>query len=76
MNENIKVFMVYVSSLKLKITIHPAKEAHMALFLAKKVTVLAEYLDFANIFLEKSANILPEQTEVNKYGIQLEEDKQ
>ena len=37
----------------------------MALVLAKKVTVPAKYLDFADVFLEKSANILPEQTGVN-----------
>ena len=30
----------------------------MALILAKEVTILAKYLDFAYVFLEKLANVL------------------
>ena len=56
-------------------TIQPGKEAQMALLLTKKVTVLAESFDFANVFLEKSANVLSEQNEVNKYAIKLEKGK-
>ena len=48
----------------------------MTFLLAKKVTVLAEYTDFADVFLEKLANILSKQTGVNKYAIKLEKDKQ
>ena len=48
----------------------------MALLLAKKVTVLAKCLDFADIFLKKSANIPPKQIGVNKHSIELEEGKQ
>ena len=48
----------------------------MALLLAKKITVLAKYLDFADVFLEELANVLPEQTWVNEHAIKLEEDKQ
>ena len=44
--------------------------------LAKKVAILAKYLDFAYIFLKKSANIFPEQIGVNKHSIKLEKDKQ
>ena len=40
--------------------------------MAEKVTVLAEYLDFADVSLEKLANILPEQTGVNEHAIKLE----
>ena len=43
--------------------------------MAKKVTVPAEYSDFANVFLEESANILSEQTGVNEHAIELEEGK-
>ena len=39
-------------------TIYPAKKVQIALSLAEKVIVLAKYLDFADIFLEESANIL------------------
>ena len=48
----------------------------MAFWLAKKVTVLDKYLDFANIFLQKSANVLSEQTRVNKHAIEFEKDKE
>ena len=48
----------------------------MALLLAKKVTVLAKYLDFTNVFLEKSANILLKQIGVNDHATELEEGKQ
>ena len=57
-------------------TIHLAKKAYMVLLLAKKITILAKYLDFANKFSEKSANILLEQTKVNDYIIKLEEGKE
>ena len=68
--------MIYVSFLRLKITIYTARKAQIALLLAKKVTVLAKYSDFTNVFLEKSANIFPEPTKVNKHAIKLEKDKQ
>ena len=48
----------------------------MALLLAKKVIIPAKYLDFADIFLDKSVNILPEQTRANELAIKLEKDKQ
>ena len=60
LDENIEAFMMYVSSLGLRITIYLARMALMALLLAKKVTILAKYSDFANVFLEKSANVLSE----------------
>ena len=60
LDENIESFVVHVSSLRSRITIHPARKAWLPLLLAKKVTVSAKYLDFADIFLEKSANILLE----------------
>ena len=52
------------------------RKAQITLLLAKKVTVLAKYLDFANIFSKESANILSEQTGINKHAIELEEGKQ
>ena len=51
---------MYVCSLQLKMTIHQAREAQLALLLAEKVTVPTEYSDLADVFLEKSANVLPE----------------
>ena len=68
--------MVYVSSLGLRISIHPARKAKLALLLTKKVIVPVKYLDFADVFLKKSANILLKQTNANEYTIKLEEGKQ
>ena len=48
----------------------------MALLLAKKVIVSAEYSDFADVFLQKSANVFLEQTIINKHAIELEKGKQ
>ena len=76
MDKNIKAFVVHVSSLGSKMTIHPAKEAQLALLLAKKVTILVKYSDFANVFSEELANILRKQTGVNKHAIKLEGGKQ
>ena len=76
MDENIKAFVMYVSFLAPRITINPARKAQKALLLAKKVTVLAEYSDFADMFLKKSANVLPEQIGVNEHAIKLEKGKQ
>ena len=76
LNENIEALVVHVRSLRSKITIHLAKKAQLALLLAKKVTVPTKYSDFADVFLEKSANVLPKQTKANKHVIGLEEGKQ
>ena len=66
---------MHVSSLELKMIIHPAKEAQLALLLAKKVTVSTKYSDFANVFLEKLANIFSKRTRANKHAIKLEKGK-
>ena len=67
---------MHVNSLGFGISIHSARKAQFALLLTKEVTVQTEYSDFANVFLKKSANVLPEQTEVNKQAIKLEKSKQ
>lgn len=70
--------MVHISSLSLgsKITIHPARKTQIALLLAKKVTVLANYLDFTDVFSKKLAEVLLEQIEINKHAIELEKGNQ
>ena len=67
---------MHVRSLESKMSIHPAREAQLALLLTKKITAPVEYSDFANVFLAKSANILLEQPGANKHAIELEEGKQ
>ena len=57
-------------------TIHPAREAQLASLLTKEVTVPVEYSDFADVFSEKSANVLLERIEANEHAIELEEGKQ
>ena len=68
--------MVHVNFSGSKITIYPTKKAQMALLLAKEITVLAKYSNFADMFFEQSANILPEQTNVDEHAIKLEKSKQ
>ena len=51
------------------------REAYMTLLLAEKITVPVKYSDFADLFLEESANILLEQTGVNERVIKLEKGK-
>ena len=51
--------------------IHFPKKTQIVLLLAKKVTVLVEHSDFADIFSEELANVLPEQTKANEHAIKL-----
>ena len=67
---------MHISSQELRITIYPARKAQLALLLAKEVTVPTKYSDFADVFLKKSANVLPERTWANEHAIELKEDKQ
>ena len=75
LDENVEAFVVHISFFKLRMTIDSARGAQLTLLLAKEVTVPTEYLDFADVFLEKSANVLPERTGVNEHAIELEEGK-
>ena len=76
LDENIEAFVVHVSSLELRMSIHLAREAQLASLLTEEVTVPVEYLNFANVFSEKSANVLSERTGASKHAIKLEEGKQ
>ena len=76
LDENLEAFVVHVSSLRSKISIHPAKEAQLALLLTEEVTMPTEYLDFANVFSENSANVFWKRTGANEYAIKLEKGKQ
>ena len=76
MNKNSKAFIVYITFFNSEITIYLARKAQIALPLAKKVIVLAEYSDFANLFSKKSADIFLERNKVNEQAIKLDKDKQ
>ena len=68
--------MVHVSSVGSRMTIYPSRKAQLAMLLGKEVTVPTKYLDFADVFLEKSANVLSERIKANKHVIKLEKGKQ
>ena len=46
------------------------------MLLAKKVTVLEEYLDFAYVFSKNLTEVLPKCTEINEHAIELQKGKQ
>lgn len=76
LDKNVETFVIHVASLTSKILKHPAWEAQITLMVVKKATVLIKYLDYSNVFSEKSAAKLPKQTDINKYVIKLESGKQ
>ena len=75
MNSNEKVFIIHIATFSSKMTIHLTYKAQIALIKVKKgsVTVPMEYSDFAYIFSEKFAVILPEHNKTNDHAIDLEE---
>lgn len=75
LDENVKAFVIYISSLSLK-SIYPDKEAQIASLLIKEVTFLDKYLYLADIFLEQQVLVLSKQTELNQYTIKLQDGKQ
>ena len=66
---------MHVTSLS-TMTIHPAKEAQIALLVAKEVKILTEYSDFSDVFLEERALILSEATKLNQHAIELQKSQQ
>lgn len=52
-------------------TIYQYKKIQISLLLVEKISILAKYLDFRNVFSKKSAKIWPKQIEANKYTIEL-----
>ena len=54
----------------------PNRVAQIAFLLTKKVKIPDKYSDFANVFLEEKALVLPECIELNEYAIDLEDNKQ
>lgn len=72
-----EAFVMYIASLSLnfKMTTHLAWKAQIALLVVKKVTVLAKYLDYSNIFSKKSVVELSKHSDINEHSINLESDK-
>ena len=76
MDEDVEVFVVHVGSLGSRMNIHLAREAQLSLLVTKKVIMPTEYSDFADVFLEKLANVFSERTRANEYTIKLEKGKE
>lgn len=53
--------------------VHSHRKVQIIALIANKtpITVLAEYLDFANVFFKKFAVVLSEHTKINIYVINL-----
>ena len=75
LDENVKAFILHVGSFTSNMTIYPAQKAEIALFIAKKVIVPAKYIDFDDVFLKKSAEVLPKRIGINKHAIKLIDSK-
>ena len=60
LNKNIKILVVHIISLilKLKIVIYLIRKSQIAFVFSKNIIILAKYLDFTNIFLEKLVVVL------------------
>lgn len=69
LNENVETFIMYVTSLNLSkkptIIIHLVRKTSTVLLFAKEIKILAKYLNFSNIFLEKKALVLPKLIKLN-----------
>lgn len=71
LDQNIKNFVAYISSLATRIIIYLAQKAYISLLLVDKITIQAKYLDFMNIFPKMLGEILLKRTKANKHEIKL-----
>ena len=64
-DENVKVFVMYIISLKLNLMpIHRAWETQITLLVIEKVQISSKYLNFSDVFLEEKAFILPKAAKI------------
>lgn len=70
-----KAFIMHMPYLKAKISISQAEKGLIAVLLAKKITLLDEYLDFADVFSKKLTTKLPKHFIINKYAFYLKSSK-
>ena len=71
LDKYVEAFVMHVTSL-LTMAIHPAREAQIALLVAKEVKIPIKYSDFSDVFLEKKALILLKATKLNQHAIKLQ----
>lgn len=70
-----KTFIIYLAYFNKKILIYFAYKTLITLLMVKKVTIPAQYLDFANLFLNKLAIKFFRHFNINKYLINLKSNK-
>lgn len=75
-SETFLIYLTTVKALQAVMSIDIDKKALIIILLTKKIMILDKYSDFALVFLEKKILILPKQTKLNKYVIELEASKQ
>lgn len=71
MNDYVKVFEVYMSSLIVIIKKYLARKTQISLLLVENIPILAKYSDFLNDFLKKLVEILLKYIIANIYIIKL-----
>lgn len=76
LDKNVEAFVIYIISQFCLILIHLTRKTQIVLLLAKKIKILAKYLDFSNVFSEKKVLILLEKTKLNQYAIKMQHGKQ
>ena len=77
LDENVEAFVVHVTSLSLNsMSIHPAKEAQIALLIAEEVKIPTNYSDFSDVFSKEKASVLPEISDLNQHAIELQQSQQ
>ena len=65
-----------MASVNLVPGVHQDKKALIASLLNEKVMIPDKYSDFANVFSDEKAWVLPKCTELNEHAINLEHDRE
>lgn len=68
--------MIYIDSLTAKMIIYLAKKTQISLLQIEKLIIFAEFLDYADLFLKKSTELLSKHIQANKSKILLDKTKQ
>lgn len=75
LNLSKKAFVMHMAYLTWKMLIDLAYKAQITLLVVKKVTILAKYLDYLDIFSKKLAIELLKYFDINKQLIEPKSDK-
>lgn len=77
LNNNIKVFVIYITSFNYSLQIiYLVKKTLIILLFAKKIKIFTKYFDFLNVFSETKTLILLKLIKLNQHFIKLQKDKQ